>query len=308
MIQLNQVNIEDIERKIYILEDFLKKDQKFMSISRAVFAVHDFFHKNSYSKYKITFHTKSLMFNSINQVSDIEFQKYHHMGEINFINVKIFVNTIEIIGINGILPDSYLEILNNSDKNFNTALRDFLNIFNNRIAEKINNVYTNNDLSMSNLLNKINNKKNYSLLGVSSIASFTRYKENYNLALQNALKCSNIIWHKTKTEHGLKTILENLMQKPVNIFTQQEYTMDINQNDLTRLGINSKIGCNKNSFIGNKFHMKNGIHIQITLKSNEFLKFLPKSYISQYSNHKTLYEDIKEAIKFFIGFEKKIQN
>lgn len=289
----NEKHFNIVYEQFANFEKFCKKNSHKLSFAQTIYLIYNLFYNLSTQynidiNYDIEFCTENADIDNYNKISNIT---------IDHITKKIIITTnfLDIIGANGQLFNHYIDIITPQ-----TPLKHFIDIFVNRIIHKLTNFYINSNLGNSISVNKSKKdlKIHYAIKGLQSLSGITQSTEELN---KIHLKCSDIFWKQTRTKCNLQKILENVTNKKITIYENQEYTNKVSENHIIKLGNNSYIG---QIFIGKNAFMKNGINIQIEINSEDLPNFLPQSYIPINSPHITQYTKIKSIIQQYLGCNK----
>jgi type VI secretion system protein ImpH len=226
--------------------------------------------------------------------------------------IELFTNLCGIAGIEGTLPNCYVEKFITHDKTSRQAILDFFDIFNNKILLLRYQYMKRCDLTC------VSSPLKESIFGniMFSLSGFGR-PENYSDKLieqsvipeQFKVSCHNLLWKHTRSSEGLRAILSSFFDVPVKI---EQFVGGFDEADKT---LQSTLGTKKNRFnklgedliLGNKtWNAMKGIRVVIgPLTFEKYLKFLPKSHSLDQKNSPL--QKMKDIVKIYIPYGIKVK-
>ncbi len=217
---------------------------------------------------------------------------------------EIYTNLGGISGIDGALPDCYLEDFIIFNRESKKAVIDFFDIFNEKILLlRYSYLKKQNIESLSEPIEKtfIGNII-FNLSGINAETSEDIRKSN--IPEQFKVSAQNLLWRYTRSATGLKAILTSFFKLPIKIKQFSGDFIEINKEEQTAIG-NKKEKYNvlgKNAILGNKiWDQTRGIDIIIgPLQFHDYIKFLPK--LSSKDELMSPLQKMKEIIRNYIPF------
>ncbi|MDR2075038.1 MAG: type VI secretion system baseplate subunit TssG [Holosporales bacterium] len=216
---------------------------------------------------------------------------------------EITVNINGMFGIEGHLPDPYIENYILYNKNNKQAVLDFLNIFNQKILS-LRYLYDKKQITecLSVPINK-------SLIG-NVIYKISDMQDNASPSLPDQFRISsqNLFWRHTRSAESLRVMLSSFFDSDVEIEQfSGGFTDPISESETTKIGQNyNSLG--KNTILGSKiWDSMQGIKIHVkSLNIEKYLEFLPAK--SKNDNEFSKLHKMKEIIRMYIpiGIEAQI--
>lgn len=208
------------------------------------------------------------------------------------------VNFLGIAGIQGPLPIPYTEIILERGRNKDTALQDFLDVFNHRLVSLWYKVRKKIILGIDQVTPDKTNigKTLLDFIGLESPALRNRLSISDNVILSNA----GLLWHKSRSIRGLKILLKAFFRKEIHI---TEFIGTWNKGDpldFTRIGKGGNFNIlGQNTILGRKsWNQAAGIVISVgPVPWFDFIQYFPKNI------H---YQVMTDLCLFYLGIEKKI--
>lgn len=220
--------------------------------------------------------------------------------------VELYTNFVSVIGIDGTLPDRYVEkyvLYNLYSKN---AVKDFFDIFHScsvnafyKISKQYNPVCSNN-ISYKSLIGKIL----LQLSGYDSADDFYRAVHYTDIPLQLPISTHNLFWNENRSSYGLKLLLSSFFD--VNIRVEEFYPelIELSENEQTRIGTKhgqyNKLGI---SAILDRFSWDTESKILVIvgpLPFDKYIQFLPKK--SKKDRKFSLLKKMEELIRLYVPF------
>lgn len=217
---------------------------------------------------------------------------------------EVYTNLGGISGIDGILPDCYLEDFIIFNRESKKTIIDFFDIFNEKIlllqysylkkqnveslSEPIENTFIGNII--------------FSLSGIDSETSKNILKSN--IPEQFKISAQNLLWRYTRSATGLEVILRSFFKLPIKIKQFSGDFIEINKDEQTALGCKkgkyNAVG--KDTILGNKvWDQSKGIDIIVgPLQFHDYIKFLPK--LSYRDEVLSPLQKMKEIIKNYVPY------
>lgn len=217
---------------------------------------------------------------------------------------EIHTNLGGISGIEGTLPDCYLEDFILFNRETKKSIIDFLNIFSERIL-LLQYLYLkkqNVESLSSPIENSFIGDIIFSLSGIDS--KVAQNIKNSNIPEQFRISAQNLLWRYTRSASGLQAILTGFFKVPIKIKQFSGEFIEISTNEQTAIG-NRKSKYNKlgqDTILGNKiWDQSRGIDIIIgPLSFQNYLKFLPK--LSKKDEAVSPLQKMKEIIKTYLPY------
>lgn len=217
---------------------------------------------------------------------------------------EIYTNLGGIAGIEGALPDCYLEDFIIFNRKSKKAIIDFFDIFNEKILLlQYDYLKKQNIESLSESIEKtfVGNII-FSLSGIDSEASKSILKSN--IPEQFKVSAQNLLWRYTRSATGLEAILTSFFKLPIKIKQFSGDFIEIDKDEQTAIG--SKKGrynnIGENTILGNKiWDQSRGIDIIVgPLQFRDYIKFLPK--LSHRDEVLSPLQKIKEIIRNYVPY------
>lgn len=205
------------------------------------------------------------------------------------------VNFMGLAGMGGPLPMPHTEKIIRRLQNKDTAIQEFLNIFNHRlisILHRVRKKYT------IGLMTTAPEKTALARILFSSMGlGHQSLKNRFNFRDNTLLSLAGLFWTQQRSAEGLRVLLENYFEVPVMVQQLQGRWQDINETDQTTLGINGK-----NNILGlsatagtHFWDQESRLIIKIgPLNQKKFLEFLRGG---------TLYDPLCQLIRFYLGIQ-----
>ncbi|MBR1944068.1 MAG: type VI secretion system baseplate subunit TssG [Alphaproteobacteria bacterium] len=221
--------------------------------------------------------------------------------------IELYTNFPSIIGINGTLPDIYVEKYSLYNLYTKEAIRDFFDIFHScginafyKISKQYNPSCSNN-ISYKSFIGKIL----LQLSGYSSAEEFYEAIHNTNIPMQLPISTHNLFWNENRSAYGLKLLLSSFFN--VNIEVQEfcEKLIELPVDEQTRIGTThgkyNKLGI---SSILDRFSWDTTSRIMVIvgpLQFEKYIQFLPK--INNQDRKFSLLQKMEELIKLYVPFD-----
>ena len=221
--------------------------------------------------------------------------------------VELYTNFVSPIGINGSLPDAYVEkyaLYNYRTKN---AIRDFLDIFSScsvnayyKISKQYNPACSNN-ISYKSIIGKIL----LQLSGYSSAEEFYKAVNYTDIPIQLPISTHNLFWNTNRSAYGLKLLLSSFFDCTVKILEFYPKLIELPIEEQTRIG--TKLGQYNElgiSAILDKFSWDTTSQILVIvgpLQFNKYIQFLPKRSVND--RRFSLLQKMEELIKLYVPFD-----
>ncbi|MDR1289305.1 MAG: type VI secretion system baseplate subunit TssG [Holosporales bacterium] len=287
--------------------------------------------KLTYSPEKFTFVRAVDVALAIQNVSISEVRDFSNIGveiksKINFsskftdINVieglkdnyiELFTNLYGIAGIDGTLPQCYVEKFVTHNRTSRQSVVDFFDIFNNKILLLRYQYMKKYDLTCISLPLKKSIFGNimFSLSGFGDHENYAdKLIERSVIPEQFKISCHNLLWKHTRSSDGLRAILSSFFNVPVKI---EQFVGEFDEVDKKS---QSALGTDKNRFnklgmdliLGNKtWNTMKGIRVLVgPLSFEKYLKFLPKNHSMDQKNSPL--QKMKEIIKMYVPYDIKV--
>lgn len=218
--------------------------------------------------------------------------------------IEIVINNSGFAGIEGTIPDPYIEQYILYNRISKQAILDFFDIFNHAV------VMTRYFFDKKHVAECLSVRANNSLIGriISSISGFDFYgadsgKEMDLLPSQFKISAQNLFWRYSRSADMLKILLSSLFDADIAV---EQFvgglTNEAPYDDLTRIGVIDKKhnALGKTTLLGSKtWDSTLGIIINVRdLSLNQYIDFLPKA--SEKDNKFSKLTKIKEIIKMYI--------
>ena len=221
--------------------------------------------------------------------------------------VELYTNFVSIIGIDGSLPDVYVEryaLYNIYTKN---AIRDFFDIFHSgcvnayyKISKQYNPACSNN-ISYKSLIGKIL----LQLSGYNSAEDFYKAINYTDIPLQLPISAHNLFWNENKSVYGLQLLLSDFFE--VNVKVEEFYPklIEVPIEEQTRIGTEygkyNELGI---SAILDRFSWDTTSKISVIvgpLPFNKYIQFLQKR--SKDDRRFSLLQKMEELIRLYVPFD-----
>lgn len=235
--------------------------------------------------------------------------KYSAMQKVEGVKdgyIELYTNFVSVIGIDGTLPDRYVEkyvLYNLYSKN---AVKDFFDIFHScsvnafyKISKQYNPACSNN-VSYKSLIGKIL----LQLSGYDSANDFYRAVNYTDFPIQLPISVHNLFWNENRSAYGLKLLLSSFFE--VNIEVKEFYPklIEIPEEEQTRIGTKhgkyNELGV---SAILGRFSWDTESKILVIvgpLSFDEYIQFLPKKF--KKDKRFSLLQKMEELIRLYVPF------
>ena len=233
--------------------------------------------------------------------------KYSEISSVEGIyerHVELYTNISGIIGIDGTLPNVYIEQYILYNRNSKQAIRDFLDIFYSRYIQLYYKFLKNNIISCisDQLENTVIGKILIKMSGYNEALDF--YNKYYsNISLQLAIATHNIFWQAERSINGLRILLQDFFNIPVKIeeFVPKLITVDISEQ--TRIGSQTgKYNVLHRSAILDRKHWNLTDTINVIIKAlqfDQYIEFLPKYHKD---NAYSKLQKLRDLVKMYVPF------
>ncbi|MDR1365393.1 MAG: type VI secretion system baseplate subunit TssG, partial [Holosporales bacterium] len=218
---------------------------------------------------------------------------------------KIHTNLPGIAGIDGALPDCYVEEFLLRDNETKDTIADFFNIFNNKILGlrysfmKRHHVQSLSCRSEESVIGKV----------ISSLSGFGFVCNNDEgsvptLSRQFKIASQSLFWQRTRTADGIKTLLADFFEVPVKVKQFVGSFVQIDESQRSAIGTKkhryNSLG--KDCFLGNKvWDQAGGIDIEVgPLDFSTYIKFLPKQ--SAGDRRFSPLQKMKEIVRMYVPY------
>lgn len=216
---------------------------------------------------------------------------------------ELYTNIQGIAGIEGILPDCYVEEYITYNRASKKAVSDFFDIFNDRILSLRYKFMKRHDLSALSI--PIEKSVIGNIIFSLSGFGFEEKHEKFSNSLipeQFKISCQNLFWKYTRSSDGLKVMLSSFFDIPVKIKQFSGGFIEADKSFQTAIGTGGK-RFNKlgdSSILGNKvWNEAKGIDIIVgPLNFDTYTKFLPKK--SGLDQKSSKLQKMKEIIKNYV--------
>lgn len=214
----------------------------------------------------------------------------------------LWINFLSLAGVLGPLPTPYTEMVIERTREKDTSFRDFLDIFNHRIASMWHRLHKKIHVGVAQVLPQ------HSYIGkcLLRLAGISHEKVLKGTALTETalLTYQNFLWKQPHSMIGLQQMIHHHFNVKTEV---HEFIGAWNQaqpEEITRIGMTSKAQWNilgRNTILGSKcWDQMAGIQIHIgPLSWKEFCSFLP----IQNNNMKNLYNPLKDLCRMYVGLD-----
>ena len=220
--------------------------------------------------------------------------------------VELYTNFVSVIGIDGTLPDRYVEqyvLYNLYSKN---AVKDFFDIFHScgiNVFYKISKQYNpacSNNISYKSLIGKIL----LQLSGYNSADDFYKAINYTDIPLQLPISAHNLFWNENRSAYGLKLLLSSFFD--VNIKVEEFYPklIELPEDEQTRIGTKygqyNELGV---SAILDRFTWDTESKILVIvgpLPFDKYIQFFPKKFKTD--KKFSLLQKMEELIRLYVPF------
>ena len=217
-------------------------------------------------------------------------------------DIELYTNLPSILGIDGTLPDVYVENYVLYNRNSKQAVLDFFDIFHERIAQLTYMFLKRHDLSC------ISQQLDKTQIGqiMLKLSGYQESKDFYdaitsNIPIQFAIASHNLFWQVSRSAFGLKVLLSSFFEVPITINEFYGKMMKVNIDDQTRIGtISGKYNVLNISAILDRYawNAMDGILIIVgPLKFNKYIEFFPK--MSAKDRPFSLLQKMKDLINIY---------
>lgn len=220
----------------------------------------------------------------------------------NGIQPEVHINFMGLAGLQGPLPIPYTELALERLKKGDTSIKDFLDIFNHRMASILHRIRKKYWVGLDN------RHAHETPLG-QSLLSFTGMHSGLlssrKVSPQDLLYYSGIYWKKPRSSAGLKQILSHYFDVPVRIESHQGQWVDIDVTQQTHLGFQPQ---GKNNVLGidaalgtRYWNVEEGLNI--------ILGPMPRAQFEEFLKIGTSYQKAREIIGYYLpdGYHYTIQ-
>ena len=216
---------------------------------------------------------------------------------------EVYTNLNGVAGIEGILPDCYVEEFVTFNRDSKKAVADFFDIFNNRMLS-LRYSYMKRQ-SIESLSTPICQSVIGNIIFSFSGFDFDRNREKLDSKLipeQFKISTQNLFWKNTRSSSGLETMLSSFFDVPVRVEQFAGGFIEIEMNEQTSIGArkNKYNELGRNSILGNKiWDMTKGISVVVgPLNYQNYSKFLPKK--STRDQNFAPLQKMKEIVRMYV--------
>jgi type VI secretion system ImpH/TssG family protein len=220
---------------------------------------------------------------------------------------KIYTNLYGIAGIDGTLPDCYIQEFWIHNSTSRTAITDFFDIFNDKILSlhylflKRHHVQSLSCPSKESVIGKI----------VSSLAGCGFECGGHNrgciipvIPSQFRISSQNLFWQRTRTCEGMRILLSDFFNVPVKVKQFAGEFVEIDRSQQSVIGVRKHMynSLGENCFLGSKtWDQTKGIDVEIgPLDFRTYVKFLQKQ--SQRDQQFSPLEKMKEIVQMYVPY------
>ncbi|MDR1609481.1 MAG: type VI secretion system baseplate subunit TssG [Holosporales bacterium] len=217
---------------------------------------------------------------------------------------EVCTNLYGIAGIEGILPDCYVQEFWQHNGTFKRAITDFLDIFNSKFLE------------LRYLFMKRHHIQSLSCPSEEStigrtVSSLTGFESGDNdkctiLAIPFQLRIAgqNLFWQRTRTCEGMRVLLTSFFEVPIKVRQFVGTFIEIDKSQQSAIGVlhNRHNALSENCFLGsNVWDQTSAVDIEIgPLDFRTYVKFLPKQSLRD--QQFAPLEKMKEIIRMYVSY------
>lgn len=235
-------------------------------------------------------------------VSSSEIQEIHPIKDQQY---AMTINFLGLAGLQGPLPIPFTDLIIDRLRHKDTTLKDFLDIFNHRLATIWHKLFRKMGLGLSHQL-PLNSPYGRSLLDL--IGFETKWlRQSIVLSRRSLIHYANFLWQKPRNLNGFKRLLEGYFDLPLSLSPFQGAWLSIPKEDATKLGVlkghyqslgqTTLLGCRQ-------WHQDQGLLLTIgPLSWEQYLAFLP---INKKGAEKNEYLILKDLCKLYFGLGMKV--
>jgi type VI secretion system ImpH/TssG family protein len=220
---------------------------------------------------------------------------------------EIYTNLYGIAGIDGTLPDCYVQEFWLHNSTSKKAVTDFLDIFNHKLLNlhylflKRHHVQSLSCPSEESVIGKI----------VSSLAGFGFECRDYNssgtipaIPFQFRIASQNLFWQRTRTCEGMRILLSDFFNVPVKVKQFAGEFVEIDRSQQSAIGVRKCIynSLGEDCLLGSKtWDQIKGIDVEIgPLDFRTYVKFLQKQ--SRRDQQFSSLEKMKEIVRMYVPY------
>ena len=215
--------------------------------------------------------------------------------------IELHINFPSIIGINGTLPDIYVEKYLLYNLYTKDAVKNFFDIFHRcgvNAFYKISKQY--NPISCKSSIIKIL----LQLSGYGSIDEFHEAINSTNIPIQLPISTHNLFWNENRSAYGLKLLLSHFFNVNIEVHEFCETLIELPIDEQTRIGTNhGRYNVLGISSILDRFSWDTTSKIMVLvgpLPLEQYIQFLPK--MAKNDRRFSLLQRIEELIKLYVPF------
>ncbi|MDR0630538.1 MAG: type VI secretion system baseplate subunit TssG [Holosporales bacterium] len=213
--------------------------------------------------------------------------------------IEMHVNIQGIAGIEGALPDCYVEeYITHNNQVAKKAISDFFDIFNDKILVlRYRYMKKYDPTCISTFLSK-------SIFGKIMFCLAGDHQDKALIPEQFNISSQNIFWRNARSAEGLRILLSSFFEIPVKI--EQFVGAFVEADKALQTSIGNRIGrfnkLDQDSYLGNKsWEVKNGIRVIVgPLDFEKYTAFLPRKSLLDQRVSKL--EKMKEIIRSYIPY------
>lgn len=205
----------------------------------------------------------------------------------------LITNFLGIAGNQGPLPDPYTDHIVKRNVRNDTALRDFLDIFNHRLLSIFHRIRKKFwiGVSVEKPENSLLGRCLKSLLGLANPSA----QERLGIPDRSLTYYAGILWQKPRSGPGLEALLQNFFRTPAKVHQHQGHWTQVPSSQQTLLGKkHNRLG--DSAFVGTKYWDQSA-HFTATLGPMSL-----ESYIN-FLKPGSAYKEIKNLIAYYAGHE-----
>jgi len=207
-------------------------------------------------------------------------------------NVEMIVNFMGMVGVSGVLPTPYTELVLNRIRYQDTAMWSFLDIFTHRAVSLFFRAWEKYRFPIA--YERGNDNFTSYLFDIAGLGT-RGLRGRMSLDDETLLPYTGLISQKPHSANAVENIVSDYFSTPANILQFFGQWLPLNEQDLTKVGLeNSHLGAS--AIIGSKiWHQQSKFRLKLgPLRFIQFLAFLPNG---------AAYKKVRSILKFMVGLE-----
>ena len=207
-------------------------------------------------------------------------------------NVEMLINFMGMVGVSGVLPTHYTELVLNRIRHQDTAMWAFMDIFTHRAVSLFFRAWEKYRFPIA--YERGNDDFTSFLFDITGLGT-RGLRGRMSLDDETLLPYTGLIAQKPHSANAVENVVSDYFSTPARVLQFFGQWLPLNETDLTKVGIdNSRLG--ESAIIGSKiWHQQSKFRLKLgPLRFVQFLAFLPSG---------SAYKKVRSILKFMVGLE-----